>query len=49
MNLTNTIQDTIRKEGLMFVFRGEVSEKNSLPLLSLLENDMKEDSFNMVG
>ncbi len=49
MNLTSTIQESIRKEGLIFVFRGEVSEKNSLPLLTLLENEMKEDSFNLLG
>lgn len=33
----------------MFVFRGEITEKNSLPLLTLLENEMKEDSFDVVG
>ncbi len=49
MDIKGTIQDTIRRERLMFLFRGDITEKNSLPLLSLLENEMKEDSFNLAG
>ena len=33
----------------MFVFRGEITEKNSLLLLTLLENEMKDDSFDIAG
>jgi len=49
MDITSTIHDKIRRERLMFVFRGEITEKNSLPLLTLLENEMKEDSFDLSG
>ena len=49
MDITGTIHDKIRRERLMFVFRGEITEKNSLPLLTLLENEMKEDSFDLSG
>lgn len=49
MDIAGTIQDTIRRERLLFVFRGEITEKNSLPLLTLLENEMKEDSFSTAG
>lgn len=49
MDIAGTIQDTIRREHLLFVFRGEITEKNSLPLLTLLENEMKEDSFSTAG
>ncbi len=49
MDITSTIHDKIRRERLMFVFRGEITEKNSLPLLTLLESEMKEDSFDLSG
>ncbi|MDX9946772.1 MAG: SiaB family protein kinase [Bacteroidales bacterium] len=49
MDIARTIHDKIRRERLMFVFRGEITEKNSLPLLTLLENEMKEDSFDLSG
>ncbi|MBN2666919.1 MAG: SiaB family protein kinase [Bacteroidales bacterium] len=49
MDITNTIHDKIRREHLLFVFRGEITEKNSLPLLTLLENEMKEDSYDLSG
>jgi len=49
MDITGTIQDIIRRERLLFIFRGEITEKNSLHLLTLLENEMKEDSFNLSG
>ena len=49
MDITRTIHDKMRKERLLFVYRGEVTEKNSLPLLTLLENEMKEDAFGLTG
>lgn len=49
MDITGTIHDKIRRERLMFVFRGEITEKNSLLLLTLLENEMKDDSFDIAG
>lgn len=49
MDITGTIKEIIRQDRLLFVFRGEITEKNSLPLLTLLENEMEEDSFNPVG
>ncbi len=36
-------------EHIMFVYRGEITEKNSLPLLTLLENEMKNDSYGLAG
>jgi hypothetical protein len=36
-------------EQLLFVFRGNVTEKNSLPLLTLLENEMKDESYGLAG
>jgi hypothetical protein len=49
MDITRTIHDKMQKERLLFVYRGDVTEKNSLPLLTLLENEMKDDSFGFVG
>jgi len=49
MDITRTIHDKMRKEHLLFVYRGEVTEKNSLPLLTLLENEMKEEAFGLTG
>jgi hypothetical protein len=37
------------KEHLLFVYRGDITDRNSLPLLTLLENEMKDDSFGFVG
>jgi len=37
------------KEHLLFVFRGDVTDRNSLPLLTLLENEMKDDSYGFIG
>ena len=49
MDLTRTIHDKMRKERLLFVYRGEITNRNSLPLLTLLENEMKDDSYGFVG
>jgi hypothetical protein len=37
------------KERLLFTFRGDVTDRNSLPLLTLLENEMKDDSYGFIG
>jgi hypothetical protein len=39
----------MRKERLLFVYRGEITDRNSLPLLTLLESEMKDDSFGFTG
>ena len=49
MDITRTIHDKMMQERLLFVYRGEVTEKKSLPLLTLLETEMKEDAFGMTG
>jgi hypothetical protein len=49
MDITRKIHDTMKKERLLFAFRGNVTDKNSLPLLTLLENEMKDDSYGLTG
>ena len=49
MDITRTIQDKMLKERLLFVFRGDITDRNSLPLLTLLENEMKDDSYGFIG
>ncbi len=49
MEITRAIHDKIRNERLLFVYRGEITDRNSLPLLTLLENEMKDDSYGFVG
>jgi hypothetical protein len=39
----------MREENLLFVYRGDITIRNSLPLLTLLESEMKDDSFGFVG
>ena len=49
MDITRAIHDKMVKERLLFVYRGDITDKNSLPLITLLENEMKEDSFGFIG
>jgi hypothetical protein len=49
MDITRSIHDKMMKERLLFVFRGDVTYRNSLPLLTLLENEMKDDSYRFIG
>jgi hypothetical protein len=49
MDITRTIHDKMMKERLLFAFRGDVTDRNSLPLLTLLENEMKDDSYGFIG
>jgi len=49
MDIIRTIREKMMKEHLLFIFRGDVTDKNSLPLLTLLENEMKDDSYGFTG
>lgn len=37
------------KDRLMFVYMGDIYEKNSLSMLTLLENEMADDSYGIAG
>lgn len=49
MDLTRRIRDKMMKEHLMFVYRGEITNENSVPLLMLLEKEMENSEFGFVG
>ncbi|MDX9725071.1 MAG: SiaB family protein kinase [Bacteroidales bacterium] len=49
MDIIKRVQDKVAQRGLLFAFRGDVNDKNSLSLLTLLENEMKEDAFSFTG
>ena len=49
MDITRIIHDKMVSERLLFVYRGNITDRNSLPLITLLENEMKDDSFGVVG
>ena len=49
MDLTRRIRDKMMKEHLMFVYRGVVTNDNSIPLLMLLEKEMENSEFGFVG
>lgn len=49
MELTRRIRDKMMKERLMFVYRGVVTNENSVPLLMLLEKEMENSEFAFVG
>lgn len=49
MDLTRRIRDKMMNERLMFVYRGVVTNENSVPLLMLLEKEMKNSEFGFVG
>jgi hypothetical protein len=49
MDLTRRIRDKMMKERLMFVYRGVVTNENSVPLLMLLEKEMENSEFGFVG
>jgi hypothetical protein len=49
MELTRRIRDKMMKERLMFVYRGVVTNENSVPLLLLLEKEMENSEFGFVG
>ena len=49
MELTRRLRDKMMKERLMFVYRGVVTNENSITLLMLLEKEMKNSEFGFVG
>lgn len=49
MDIIRRIHEKMADEQLLFIFRGDITEKNSLPLLTLLENEMKDDSYGITG
>jgi hypothetical protein len=49
MDLTSRIRDKMMKERLMFVYRGVVTNENSVNLLMLLEKEMENSEFGFVG
>jgi hypothetical protein len=49
MDLTKRIRDKMMKERLMFVYRGVVTNENSISMLSLLEKEMENSEFGYVG
>lgn len=49
MDLTQQFRDKMMKERLMFVYRGVVTNENSVPLLLLLEKEMETSEFGFIG
>jgi hypothetical protein len=49
MDLTRQLRDKMTKERLMFVYRGAVTNENSVSLLMLLEKEMESSEFSFVG
>lgn len=49
MDFTRFIRNKMMKEHLMFVYRGVVTNENSVPLLMLLEKEMEHSEFGFVG
>jgi len=49
MDIIRRIHEKMAERQLLFIFRGDITERNSLPLLTLLENEMKDDSYGMAG
>lgn len=49
MDLTRIIRDKMMKERLMFAYRGVVTNDNSVPLLMLLESEMKSSEYGSLG
>jgi hypothetical protein len=49
MDLTRRVRDKMMKEHLMFVYRGVVTNENSVSLLLLLEKEMENSEFGFIG
>jgi hypothetical protein len=49
MDLIRSIREKMMNEHLMFVYRGVVTNENSVPLLLLLEKEMENSEFGFVG
>ncbi|HKK42975.1 MAG TPA: SiaB family protein kinase [Bacteroidales bacterium] len=49
MDLISLIRDKMMQENLMFIYRGVVTDENSVPLIMLLENEMESSEFDFLG
>lgn len=49
MDLISAIRDQMMKDNLVFVYRGVVTEDNSVGLLTLLEKEMENSEFGFAG
>ena len=49
MDIVNLIRDRMMKDNLVFVYRGVVTEENSVGLLTLLEKEMENSEFGFAG
>ncbi len=49
MEFTRKIRTMLMEQRLMFVYRGVVTNENSVPLLMLLEKEMETSEFGFVG
>ncbi|MCU0408496.1 MAG: SiaB family protein kinase [Bacteroidales bacterium] len=49
MDIIRHIRDIMTRDRLMFVYRGEVTGDNSIPLLMLLEREMLSSEFAFIG
>ncbi len=49
MDLTRRIRDKMMQENLMFIYRGVVTDENSVPLIMLLESEMENAEFDFLG
>lgn len=49
MDIIRRIHEKMAEKQFLFIFRGDITEKNSLPLITLLENEMKDDSYGITG
>jgi hypothetical protein len=49
MDLTRRIRDTMMKQRLMFAYRGVITADNSIPMLMLLETEMKNSEIGFIG
>lgn len=49
MEIARNIRDKMMKERLLFVYRGIVTNDNSVPLLMLLEKEMENSELGFVG
>jgi hypothetical protein len=49
MDLTRAIRDKMIEDKLMFVYRGVVTNDNSIPLLMLLDKEMENSEFGFIG
>lgn len=49
MDLIHRIRDKMKNERLMFVYRGIITNENSVPLLMLIEKEMENAEFGFLG